>query len=92
MKTCIDCADILTRGDLHDALTRALSLPQWYGRNMDALYDCLTDLHADTELVLLHPEALDEPLGSYASVFAAVLREACEENPHLTVSYGECTC
>ncbi len=26
------------------ALGRALALPQWYGANLDALYDCLTDL------------------------------------------------
>jgi len=26
------------------AIGRALEFPQWYGANLDALYDCLTDL------------------------------------------------
>ncbi|MTD58879.1 barstar family protein [Amycolatopsis pithecellobii] len=27
-----------------DAIATALSFPEWFGRNLDALYDCLTDL------------------------------------------------
>jgi RNAse (barnase) inhibitor barstar len=27
-----------------DAIAAALSFPEWFGRNLDALYDCLTDL------------------------------------------------
>ena len=36
--------DITNREQLHDALSEALELPEWYGRSLDALYDCLTDL------------------------------------------------
>ena len=35
---------ILNRETLHDILSSKLTLPEWYGRNLDALYDCLTDL------------------------------------------------
>ncbi|QFU92831.1 Barstar (barnase inhibitor) [Amycolatopsis sp. YIM 10] len=27
-----------------DAIAAALDFPDWFGRNLDALYDCLTDL------------------------------------------------
>lgn len=27
-----------------DAIASAMSFPSWYGRNLDALYDCLIDL------------------------------------------------
>lgn len=27
-----------------DAIAEALAFPDWFGRNLDALYDCLTDL------------------------------------------------
>ena len=33
--------DITNREQLHDALSEALELPEWYGRSLDALYDCL---------------------------------------------------
>jgi RNAse (barnase) inhibitor barstar len=34
--------------ELHEALATALGLPDWYGRNLDALADCLRDVPADT--------------------------------------------
>ena len=37
---------------LHDTLLKELELPEWYGRNLDALYDCLTEL-TGVELVLI---------------------------------------
>ena len=42
---------LTTKDTVHDALAAALELPEWYGRNLDALHDCLTQLR-DVELVL----------------------------------------
>lgn len=33
-----------TKIDALDAIGAALNFPSWYGRNLDALYDCLVDL------------------------------------------------
>jgi RNAse (barnase) inhibitor barstar len=38
--------------DFYDHLASALRLPDWFGRNLDALWDVLTDLSAPTALVL----------------------------------------
>ncbi len=40
-----------TPRDVHDALAKALCFPDYYGHNLDALHDCLTDL-TDTQLVI----------------------------------------
>ena len=85
----IDGAEILSRDDLHDALSRQLSLPEYYGRNLDALYDCLTDLSEPTELHLAHKAELTANLGIYADVFETVLRDACAENACLRLSLEE---
>ena len=85
MKAILDGARIQNRAELHDALARELALPDWYGRNLDALFDCLTEPMEDTELVILHGEALREHLGFYANTLQIVLRRAAEENPGLRV-------
>ncbi|MBR4546311.1 MAG: barstar family protein [Oscillibacter sp.] len=86
MITVMEGGNIHTRDELHDALIRALNLPTWYGRNLDALYDCLTESKMDTELRLLHPGRLEEALGGYARTLISVLRDAAAENPHFRVT------
>ena len=37
--------------DGHDYLMEALNFPDYYGKNLDALYDCLTEIECDIELI-----------------------------------------
>ena len=89
MTAVIDGSAIETREALHDELHRQLALPDYYGRTLDALYDCLTDLHEETELRVLHAAALEEHLGLYAGVMRRMLSDACEENPRLRFIWEE---
>ena len=78
--------ELQSRDALHDILESALSLPEWYGRNLDALYDCLTgELSEETALTVRNPEAMLSSLGGYGTVFLRMLREAEEENPLLHI-------
>ena len=81
----LDGDAISTREELHDALTRELALPAWYGRNLDALYDCLTELGEETLLRVTHRAALEEKLGPAARGLWRVLKDAEAENPWLQV-------
>lgn len=38
----------------HEYLKELLELPEYYGKNLDALYDCLTDLE-DVEITISSP-------------------------------------
>lgn len=86
MKVVLNGAKFGSRRALHAFFKRELSLPDWYGGNLDALHDCLTDLHEPTEIVLQNMEMLAEQLGFYANSLQLVLRRAAQENPHLTVT------
>ena len=86
MRALLNGTRIKSRKALHDALARQLSLPDWYGRNLDALYDCLTEITEDSEIILRNPSLLYENLGVYAKMVEAVMRDACDENRHLSMT------
>ena len=46
-------ADYQTARELHGALKRLLGLPDHYGHNADALYDCLSERREKVNLVVL---------------------------------------
>ncbi len=70
---------------LHKYLRRELALPVYYGANLDALYDCLTDVTEDTQLVVPAAVADDARLGWYGKQLLQVLQDAAAVNEHLQV-------
>ncbi len=48
----IDVSNAQNRNDLHDILSKSLDLPSYYGRNLDALYDCMSDLFSGNQTLL----------------------------------------
>lgn len=75
-------ADKLTdRQEAHLYLQKALAFPDYYGRNLDALYDCLTDLD-EIEVEFINT---DEAEGTYFDKILQVFEEAAEDNARLTI-------
>lgn len=71
---------------LHKYLHTALALPEYYGANLDALYDCLTEIVEPTELVVPKKVASDEYLGWYGQQFLQMLQDAATENTALKIT------
>ena len=68
---------------LLDVLAKELDLPEWYGRNLDALHDCLTQLR-DVELTLI-----GWPDEGYLARVRRVIVDAAWENEFLTLKIVE---
>ena len=77
----LNCARLADRELAHTYLAGSLSLPAWYGRNLDALYDCLTELGPCT--VLLCGASAVRLAGGYGARVLAVLEQAARDNPCL---------
>lgn len=75
----IDCTKMTDRAAAHDCLACALSLPEYYGRNLDALYDCLTEM-AGTAVTLENVSSLDA-LGVYGDALLQTFRDAARDVP-----------
>lgn len=74
-----------TKEDALAALGRALRFPEWYGNNLDALWDCLTDLTEPTVVVWTGWEglAVSDP-DAWANLLG-VLRDRAETDPEFAV-------
>ena len=54
MEIILDSRTVDSRETLHQRLSELLHLPAWYGRNLDALHDCLTELREPVALRVIH--------------------------------------
>lgn len=82
MEYAIDCSGITTAQQMHQLLAQALRFPQWYGHNLDALYDCLTESTEETLLILRH-----WPASPLFAGFEDVFQEVQQEFPSFRVQF-----
>ena len=81
MKTIIlDVSAIYDRNELHSSIRNALDLPEWYGMNLDALHDCLTDISEETVVYIINYDLLAENIGEYADRFRRMFLMSQYEN------------
>jgi len=76
----LDGARILSNHDLHAVFADVLALEEYYGRNLDALHDVLTDRTEPLGIVIVNEALLREHLGRRANGFFRLLRDLRAEN------------
>ncbi|NLB79239.1 MAG: barstar family protein [Clostridiaceae bacterium] len=87
MKTIvIDGKFMTSKKKAHEYLAKRLSFPDYYGKNLDALHDCLLDISTPTNIVFYNKKYLDIILNSYAHIMLKTFMHASEENNFLTIS------
>lgn len=72
--------------DLHEQLKKAFSLPDYYGRNMDALWDCLhCGFDSPTLLVLKNLDKLPKAMKESTERMLEVFRDLEQEDAEVTL-------
>lgn len=84
----LDGLELTSLEEVHDRFAQALALPEWYGRNLDALFDCLTERSEPVTVRLLHRKDLEDRLGRRGRALVRLLRRAAEETPWVTLEEG----
>lgn len=74
----IDAEDMRDKDSLHFVLKEALNLPDYYGRNLDALWDCLMEIRP-AELYLRNAKLLETLPEGCGRNLIALLEQAGEE-------------
>ncbi len=89
----VDLSEVKTVEALHAALKEAFEFPEYYGGNLDALHDCLTDIAVKaTEaepitVTFAGYKKAKRALGSDFHNFRNVLNDVSEEYPNFIVEW-----
>ena len=81
MKVTLDALRLQDKDEAHKYLRTALNFPDYYGENLDALHDCLTELD-DVEVEFVNA---DKVSGGYFARVLEVFRDSAEENEGLRI-------
>lgn len=85
----VDLSGVSDRKGLHDRIQEALPLPKYYGRNLDALYDALTEFGNGWDVRFTGCGLIRESLPAYMDALARLCRQAREEMENLTVTFED---
>ena len=85
MQVIIDGSKLRDKAMLHAYLKERCNFPDYYGNNLDALYDMLTERTEPLEIKVEHAEKLKEILCGDGEAFIETLLDAAAENESVTV-------
>ena len=94
-KVILNLRHVTEKDEMYNLISTALDFPDYFGRNLDGLYDLLTEISADTCIGLFLPD-FDEDLmveGSFEEYLSRVcdtFTEAEDANAHLCVISCHC--
>lgn len=84
-KIVIDLAGMRTPEQIHPYIAAQMGLPDYYGKNLDALFDCLTEIAEPTCIGVYNMDVSQ----AYMLGLADVLRDADADNPNLCVIFAQ---
>ena len=85
MQVIIDGRKITDKLELHAYMKEQCQFPDYYGNNLDALYDVLTERSEPLEIKVEYAEELKEILCGYGEAFLETLQDAAAENEKITI-------
>ncbi len=83
----INCEKLRSRKVLHDYLEQELTLPNYYGRNLDALHDILINVNGGGAInfrIVNRQRQSSRMVGLYQAMLD-MLQELHTENPNISV-------
>ena len=81
----LDGRAMTDRPAAHSHLVQQLELPSWYGRNLDALYDVLTEMSGPIEIVFLNFREFTHQLPGFGEAVEHLCADVQAENPELLI-------
>ena len=71
----LDGKDMTGKEAAYAVIAKELDFPDYFGKNLDALYDCLTEMNSDNAILFVNTAILEENLGDYAEKLRRVFKD-----------------
>ena len=85
MRYEIDLDNVTTKMQFHEKIRATIPCPDYYGGNLDALYDVLTEISGPVEIVFLNFREFTHQLPGFGEVVEHLCADAQAENPELLI-------
>ncbi|WP_107995618.1 barstar family protein [Trichococcus paludicola] len=76
----LEGGEMTDRKATHAYLKMKLHLPEYYGNNLDALWDCLTTDFSGKMIILQNPQWVQNQLGDYGDALVRLFKEVAAAN------------
>lgn len=87
MTYTVDLLGAESRADIHERIREGLPVPEYYGSNLDALHDVLSDCANDTEIIFLNSSEVAPNMRGYVEALRWMCSETMEEYPEIHITF-----
>ena len=85
----LDLTGVASREEFHRRVRDVFGLPQYYGNNLDALHDCLTDIFENTVVIIKGANKAGDEMKAYVERFLMMCADIPEENENIVFLTAE---
>ena len=76
-KYTVDFTNVEYYLEMHEVIKKSLDFPDYYGRNWDAFWDCLTDMIGDPMVIeIIGLDVIERKFGDTAQKMVQIFKEA----------------
>lgn len=83
----LDGSRLCTRKDMSDYMDEIFHFPDYFGRNLDALNDCLSEVNEEVDIVLDRECVKTLCSNDYAYKVLLILGRAVQNNPNIRILF-----
>lgn len=83
----IDMSEVTTNEEFQELLVKELPLPDYYGKNLDALNDVLTEMGNGWNIIFYNTKFAKKKLGKYYDALKRLCMEVSEDSYNLKIRF-----